>query len=235
MIIPFDLRELCTEVRKVSRNTARWFTVRRAWRLLVRLSRRKYAKTVKRERERRWTLLRKQVDAMIEWHVSKRKPAAETSDAVVRELVDWLVKRYGEDIHETAIDPPGGYTFQARHLTTGFYVGVRSANGLMNMWMLGVTTWSHLSYVTGAGLITRRFPDVPDGGTVLVKLDVHDQDTYHGMEFTQTTSNGMDYLVSVLYNPKQKGYFKVALRTLLDLGRVGTDEPVEPLTPFKLV
>ena len=229
MIIPFDLRELCTEVRKVSRNTARWFTVRRAWRLLVRISRRKYAKTVKRLRERRWTLLRKQVDAMIEWHVSKRKPAAETSDAVVRELFDWLVQRYGPDIHETAIDPAGGYTFQARHLTTGFYVGIRSSNGSISMWMHGVPTRSHLSYVTDDGLILADLPDLPEGGFACVKLDMDDPGQFHYMKFKQTTSNGSKYMVST-YFPKHKGYLKVALRTILDLGRA---EPGSPLTPYR--
>ncbi len=178
-------------------------------------------------------MLQQQVDAMIEWHVSKRKPAAETSDAVVLELFDWLVQRYGPDIRITERDPMGKhYMFQARHLAKSFYAGMRSSDGYIHMWMLGVTPRSHLLYVTD-GLITGRLPDVPAGGTVAVKLDVHTPTTFHNMRFTQTTSNDTDYLVSVSYDPKYKAYFKVALRTILDVGGVGTDEPVEPLTPFQ--
>jgi hypothetical protein len=230
---PTNLEKLCTEVRKVSRSAVRWFTVRRAWLLLVRMGRRKYARTRKSLQERGWTLLKQQAEAMIQWCMSKWKQ--HTCDTALRDLHDWLVERYGEGIHIMQRDhAKEHYMFQATNPANRFDVGILSSNGQISLWIHGVPTRSHLSYVTDDKLILPGLPDTQEGSSVLVKLDIDEQDQFHCMKFTRTTCNhcnGHMYLVSSQYLPKHRGYFKVVLRTVLDLGRVDSGEALTPFQP----
>jgi hypothetical protein len=232
-MIPFDLPTLCAVVRKVSRRAGRWFTIRRAWRLLARLGRRKYARAREGRLERRWTRLQEQTDTMIRWRVSKWKQ--HTCDTVLRDVFDWLVFRYGEKVHVTTDgDQTGGdYIFQGLHLPTSFYVGLRSTHGRIRLWMLGVPVRSHLSYVIDAGEILTDLPDGPDGSSVRVKLDLdNDQDEFPIMVFKRLTYDGDKYLMGDRFHVKHQGYIKVALRSVLHLEQLD-DSDDEPLTPYR--
>jgi hypothetical protein len=103
----------------------KWLTIRRAWLLLARLGRRKYAINRESRRENHWTLLKQQVDSVIIWRVNKWRQ--HNCDLVLQELRDWMVERYGDKIcvRKRSVDCEH-YRFRAHHLPTSFVVGLKS-------------------------------------------------------------------------------------------------------------